>query len=594
MPAIKLQSFGGMLPGLDELLIPENASTLSRNAWTYSGALAGINQAKVAHTCSLANALMAFRVQGATGNIPDIEDSSWLEFVNPDTDVLVAPVVGDTYRRYYWASSSGPPQYNTLARILAGSPAYTLGIPIPDDPIIASVVGGTIPIETRVYVLTYVSSYGEEGPPSTPASGTGNSDATWNLTLTAPGTAETATRALAKKRVYRTITALTGSTTFFLVDEIDIDALSYADTSKDINLVSGTQLPNTIYSAPPADLAGWVSLPNGMLAGWRQNEIWFSEPYRPHAWPPNYTIAVDFPIVGLGHVGQTLTICTTSYPYVASGIRPDSMILSKMSVNHPCKSRGSIVSAPEGVYYVSPNGLILMSPSGVINLTEKTFTKEAWQQYVGVNSVRAARLGTAYYGFGSASLAAFEPTAFEPTAFETVDTDIDQSKGFMFDPIDARVAFTTLTSTLPVGKTYNDLWSSEVLLVKEGVVYWLDITDTTQPHETFLWRSKKFQLPAKGNLAAAKVFFTVPDTTPAQNADRTTTQPQPTLQTGQYALLRVYQDDTLVQTFELRTSGELIRLPSGRRVEFWQFEIEGRITIKNIQVGSDVKSLRDV
>src|SRR6185312_7507987 len=57
--------------------------------------------------------------------------SIWMEFVDPDTDVMRSPVVDDTFDRYYFASPSLPPMYNTRARIEAGQPAWLLGVPAP-------------------------------------------------------------------------------------------------------------------------------------------------------------------------------------------------------------------------------------------------------------------------------------------------------------------------------------------------------------------------------------------------------------------------------------------------------------------------------
>ena len=54
--------------------------------------------------------------------------SSWLEFVDPDTNVVRSQVLNDQFQRYYFASPSQAPQYNTAARIAANQPAFLLGI----------------------------------------------------------------------------------------------------------------------------------------------------------------------------------------------------------------------------------------------------------------------------------------------------------------------------------------------------------------------------------------------------------------------------------------------------------------------------------
>jgi hypothetical protein len=59
----------------------------------------------------------------------------------------------------------------------------------------------------------------------------------------------------------------------------------------------------------------------------------------------------------------------------------------------------------------------------------------------------------------------------------------------------------------------------------------------------------------------------------------------------QYGILRVYADDELYTTRELRRSGELLRIYSGEKVEAWQFEVEGRVAVSNLQVATSVKEL---
>jgi len=42
---------------------------------------------------------------------------------------------------------------------------------------------------------------------------------------------------------------------------------------------------------------------------------------------------------------------------------------------------------------------------------------------------------------------------------------------------------------------------------------------------------------------------------------------------------------------EIRSSGELLRIISGYKYETWQFEVEGRVLISNIQIATSVKEL---
>jgi hypothetical protein len=590
MVATKLQRFGGMIPALDEQLLPENAAAYSQNAWVYSGRLAGMHVPTPVYTCASAATTKVFRFPNNFND--NILDSTWIEFENPDTDIIRAPVIGDTFERYYWASTSAAPQYNTAARMKAGSPAYLLGIPSPAAPTVSSTGGASELTVSRAYVYTYVTAYGEEGPPSPPASLTGKTDDTWTITLGTASTLDTTNRNLTHRRVYRTITSSNGVATYFLVVELPIATTSYDDTLSDTAVSGNSQLQSTSWTPPPSDLEGFSAMPNGMIAAWRENELWFCEPYRPHAWPASYVLAVEFPIVGLGVIGQTLVECTEGFPSAATGINPASVSLSKLSVYEPCLSRGSIVSAPEGVYYASQNGLVLVGGGTVRNITRELITKDKWQDLVSAATLRAVRLGTAYYAFGAARVGSFESSAFEPTVFAQSDFS-GAYRGLLVDPQNERIGFNALYSPIATTNVVSAVWSGEVFIIREGEVYWLNIADQTPTHEVFRWRSKIFQLGGKKNLAAMRVYFSVPATSPELNPVRDTNLTQE-VTADKYGVVRVFADERLVQTFELRSSGELIRMPSGFKAEFWQFEIAARVEITSVQISDTVEALKSV
>lgn len=599
MPAFKIDSFGGMIPAHDDKLLPDKAAALSLNAWLYSGALAGMNAPEAVHTCAGGVGISrVYRIPKSSTDSSHMSNADWLEFTNPDTDVLRATVVGDTFERYYWASSSAQPKYNTRTRIAAGNTGgnapFLLGIPAPSNaPGVIPAGGSSAITPTRAYVYTWVSAYGEEGPPSPPFVVTGKQDDTWAVTVTAAAAGDLGTnRNLTKVRIYRTVTSSTGVATYFLVVEQAIATTTYNDTLSDTVVSAQSGLQSTTWSAPPTDLKGWVTMPNGIFAGWRNNEIWFCEPYRPHAWPAAYAIVTEFPVVGLGVIGQTLVICTQGSPAWCYGVHPSVMALSKISAFEPCWSRGSIVSAPEGVYYASPNGLIIINYGVAKNITKDLVTKERWQALAPVSTLRAGRLGNAYYGFGGTTQGVFETTAFDTGSFAQVDF-AGSVAGIIVDPTDMRVAFTTLSNAVPADMTMTDPWSGEVFVLRLGVVYWIDISNQLPTQEVYTWRSKIFQAPEKKNFAAMRVYFETSSTTPGLNPVRNTNLVQ-TLASDKWGLIRVYADGVLVTTRELRTSGELMRIASGFKADYWQFEINARVKVFSLQFATSMKELAKI
>lgn len=491
-----------------------------------------------------------------------------------------------------WTANFTPP---TSAYV--NDEPWLLGVPTPAAaPTLAIAGGASATNRTTTYVYTWVTSYGEEGPPSPTVIGTGKIDATWTVTMSAASARDLGyDRDLAYVRIYRTVTSSSGVSTYFLVAQQAIGTLTYADSATDATVAANSTLQSTSWSAPPTDLKGWVAMPNGIFAAWRDNEIWFCEPYRPHAWPVSYALAVDFPIVGLGVTGQTVVVTTNSYPFAITGVHPATMTQAKLMSLEPCTSRGSVISAPDGVYYTSPNGLIRVASGVAMNVTAKMATKNDWQQLVGTGSLstlRAGRLGPTYYAFGTSRSGVFDINAFDNAAFAQQDLS-GALNGVMIDTIDQRCAFNVVTNSLACTNVINDPWTSELFIIRNGVLYWINIANATPTYETYKWKSKLLQVKRRENISAVKVLFDTISTTPTQSVTRNTSSPQ-TLAADQYGLLRVYGDGTLINTFELRTSGETLRLASGAKYNYYQFEIEGRVKIRSLQVASTPRELATV
>lgn len=593
MVAVKITAFGGMIPAQDDHLLPENNSASNQNTFLDAGSLQGMRQPAVLHTMANPSYKYAFRIPLAGADRTHIPASYWWELPDPDTNVIRSLVANDSFERYYAFSPSAVPQYNTKARILAGSSLYTLGIPTPETAPGVSVAGGSGVTEARSYVYTWVSAYGEEGPPSPPTVVTGFANGTWNIVLTAPLAGDTANRNLTKVRIYRTITANTGTAVYYRVVEQDIGTTTYADTVTNVTLAGNTILQSFDWGGPPSDLKGAVSMPNGMLVGWRANEIWFCEPYRPHAWPTAYTISIDANVVGLGVIGQTLIALTDGFPYAATGIHPSNMAMSKIEAHEPCASRASIVSTPQGVFYASPNGVILAAYGVVQNATQQLVTKDKWNDLTTPEGLRAGRFNANYYAWGTIVSGGFDTSAFDSGAFERFNFG-SAFDGVMVNLVDPRIAWTNLFNSNATDNVMTDIWTGEIFVVRGGAVYWVKGTSDAYAGQ-YLWRSKIFQLASAQNLGAMKVWFEerVDDPMFSLNPVRNTASPQ-TLAADQYGLMRIFADGNLVMTREIRKSGELWKLPSGFKASNWQFEIEARAKVFSFEVASSAKELGGV
>ena len=246
-------------------------------------------------------------------------------------------------------------------------------------------------IDTRFYVATYVTDWGEESAPS-PVSDMVEIDQNDSVTVTIP--APPPGRHIEKWRLYRSNVG-TQTATFQFVEELLVSTPTYTDDLRGEQL--GEPCPTLTWAEPPVRinsgsaasikppkgsdpyLRGAVAMPNGIIAGFIDNFVAFCHPYHVYAWPVEYQITTEFPIVGLGVFGQTLFVGTRGNPYLISGADSASMSAVKLDSEHACVSRRSIASAGNGVIYASPDGLCLATHNGVEVLTSALFSREDWQ-----------------------------------------------------------------------------------------------------------------------------------------------------------------------------------------------------------------------
>jgi hypothetical protein len=500
--------------------------------------------------------------------------------------------LGESYSATY---TNGPP---------ADIPGSAQG---PSWQVWTDMIGASV-FAARAYLYTWVTEYGEEGPPSEASIVNGWSNAVWTVSLYTPeiqnlgadyvdpddGLTKPADRFIKYTRIYRSISDQYGRGTFFLVAEIPVTQETYTDVIEDDVVSLNIQLQSLYWYAPPEDLKGIFPVPNGMAVGFKANEIWFAEAYRPHAWPPNYVLTTEFPIVGLGVCGQSIVVCTQGSPYLVTGINPASMALTKINLPEPCLHRSSIVSTDTTILYCSVNGLIQISQSGMgQNVTEGWISRERWQELVPQRNVRAVKHATSYFAFGTAIE---YDTAVAKIGF-TVELSTQDQTSFTIwpQPGGHRLGFSQLSSPngFDIDNVLLDAWTGVGMLIQDKSIYYYDFTDLAPQITPYKWRSKTFQQGARRNFQAARIYFDVPNTTPPQ-IERDVSDPQPALGGSQYGIFRVYVDGELWTTREIRSSGELLRIYSGIKGEQWQFELEGRVNISNLQVATSVKELAQV
>lgn len=570
MASLKLLDFGGEIPSRAPRLLPDTNSVACENVWLSEGGLDTFPLPRIIKSL-ISTTSYVFRIP-TSSDATDYTASYWKEFNDPDTKMIKAPIANDSYERFYWAVPGAAPQYNTKARIINADQDYVLGLPTPSNNLLVTPDGsGSAPTEVRAYCFTYVTGFGEEGPPSPPVIATGNINDNWDLTLPAVG-ADNNSRNITLRRVYRTVSGTSGDTNFYLVVELPIATTTYSDSVDGTTVVAQGLLPSTTWVAPPSTLQGLITMPNGIVAGFTGRDVYFSEPYRPHAWPVQYSVSVEHPIVGLGVIGTTLLVLTDGYPVAISGIHPDSMAQTKYAILAPCVSSGSIVSGPQGVFYASTEGLMIAANGTIRLLTEEIISKRKWEVEFDPSNMRAVWYKEAYMAM---------PVGGEQS-------------GFLVHISNPKKAIERILMPDLIDNIILDAWTGEPLIIMNTFLYVWDSV-TTDARMVYRWLSKEFHHPKPTNYAALKVFFdAIPENSQSTNSDLWADASLGMLPIDVTGKLRLYADRVLVWERNFANSGELMRLPGGYKAEIYQLEVTGRVRVDSIQMATNVKELQTV
>jgi len=335
-----------------------------------------------------------------------------------------------------------------------------------------------LPDFSTSYVYTFVSSYGEEGPPSA-ASTVITTDDNAVITVSNLSTAGAKSNnnfgsSAGTKRIYRSNTG-SNTTAFQFVAEVAMATTSYDDTSDNDELAE--VIPSYYWVAPPDDdtnvypdgpMKGLTALPNGIMAGFTGKRICFSEPFLPHAWPTSYRTAIEDNIVGMKAVGNGLIVTTEGSPYLVAGSDPASMSAIKIESTQACLSKTSMVDMGQYVIYAGAEGLVAAAGTDVQIITEGLISPDQWQSTYYPSTINATLWKGRYLGFYNTG-----------SGFG----------GFIFDPRGGKNALTELTASALIRGTFTDPDDGNAYLIIANEIKKFQGGTTDQ---TYTWKSKDF------------------------------------------------------------------------------------------------------
>jgi hypothetical protein len=479
MPYIKVEDFSGIVPRTGPTRLESNQAQIAFNAKLQSKEIRAWSSPVLAYTPALSNVQTIYRIDSPAG------DKYWLEWAT-DVDMVPGPVADVNEFRYYYTGDGAPKKTNyALATTTGtGSKPYPnawlyMGVPAPTGAPTLTPSSTTGTTETRAYVYTYISTFGSVKEESAPSPATNVTVTNTAATVTVGGfsAAPTTGYNITHRRIYRTITGAT-TVTYSFVAEIPIATTSYVDSLTTAQL--GSALPSLYWETPPTDLKGLVAMPNGMLAAFKGNQVWFCEPYYPHAWPSGYMLTVDYPIVGLSVFETTLVVLTTRFPYLISGVSPTSLTQQKLPIPQPCVSKRSIATDQYGVLYASPSGLVSIGSGTQDVVTTPLYIHDEWT-VLAPETMIGMIYNNLYIGFYTVN---------------AITQAIVIARGDTPPLIDLNYS----AKAVFVDRSTADIFAVSSL---DNKIYQLDASDVN--NTVYEWKSKKFVLPEPTNFAVGKV-----------------------------------------------------------------------------------------
>lgn len=179
MSAVQIKSFGGENHVLGERLLQPGMATTASNVKPFSYDLRGWFLPKFVVTATKAAAGLVQSIWRMNNGGADY----WLNWLT-DVDVAKSPIPGDTTQRIYWTGDGEPRESNfALATSGADLPTqwYVTGVVQPTPTPTTTHSGGTGAAQSRAYLYTIVTTFGEEGMPSAAGTATGKVDDTWGV-----------------------------------------------------------------------------------------------------------------------------------------------------------------------------------------------------------------------------------------------------------------------------------------------------------------------------------------------------------------------------------------------------------------------------
>jgi hypothetical protein len=282
--------------------------------------------------------------------------------------------------------------------------------------------------------------------------------------------------------------------------------------------------------------------PNGWYMGFKGNDLYMSEPYRPHAWP--YIQKFPHAIRGVQAIQGGAVITTAGGVYLLNGSYPAATSQMKLDLPQPGISQRSMTEIDGAVAYACHDGFALISgASATMMASQKLFTRKKWREQYGD---------------------ILDDNSMEMSFYDgcLITTSSTQPKGFALRLDEDVGAFTRLDVRMDA---MFQLPINDALYYSVGSSLY---TFRTGSNQTFVWWGKDFIYQKPQTFGAGYIRCDGP------------------------VGLTLYADDVQVHTATV--SSGYFTIPDINGALRWSVKLSGSSKVYELQIARTMKELRDV
>jgi len=587
MAYFKRDRFSGIAPGVAPRLLAEQFGQKAENLDFESGRFVPIPiEGTTVHTLSNSQRRSIYYYDNSTSPM-------WIEWNEDGVNAVEGPIPGDDEGRLYWTGEDYPRMgiYTGLSN-WANRADYRLGIPAPQAAPTITITGTldtTVTAEETAWVYTFVSEFGEEGPPSeasiiyefTPTTDGGTTGQTATINIPSYNVSgDFAFGSPAKKRIYRANVG-SNATDFQFVAEVLYSVTQYSDAKEATEL--GEVIPSTTWIGPPDDdttnypdgpLQGLTPVANGIFAGFTGKRLCLSEAYLPHAWPVDYRITLENDIVAIGTTANGVVALTDGKPYFVTGVDPSAMSAVQINLEQGCVNANSVVDLGDVVLYAGPDGLCAISGTEGRVITRGLISSKQWNDDFYPEDIRAFEHEGTYVAFYT-------------------DSSTNTHAGWVYDPRADEAAICTITTSAERRGGYKNPKTGELFVIIGNAIQ--PYRGSTTDNRLGAWKSKKYVTPAPVSMGWVSLKAESYPSTGSKN--RVLVWADGTLIADYYI---TFDSSTNTYTQEVTTPSGIsdatlyepvMRLPAAIGSE-WEVEIRGVVAIDEVCLAQSMDEIR--